>query len=200
MNTTATISLYDDWETRRARLLSPTVQANLPAAVAHVKVLEFLLRRYHGTAIVQRAAMFPLPRDVVLNQRAIIVNHHLGSRRVAGVKSAEEAESRVSSILRRMTDSRDDTNTDEPWPGESTLWTPATRRAGHRIEDRYLALGSEDSLDRAAALDYFRRRGTLQDTSLMSDLASLPGESDLSENERVALLSVMKRIGLRGRE
>ncbi len=197
METTATISLYDDWEARRAHLLLPTAQANVPAALAHVKVLEFLLSRYRDAEIARHAAMFPLPTDVVLNQRAIIVNHHLGSRRVAGVKSAEEAESRISSILQRMSVPHDDADTNEPWPGKSTLWTPASRRVAHRIEDRYLALASEDYIDRAAALDYLRWCGVLQDTSLLSDLAALPHEDDLFAYERRTILGVMRSIGRR---
>jgi len=200
MNALATITLFEDWKQRRERLLLPTVRANLPSAIAHVKVLEFLLSRYHDAEVAHQAAMFPLPSEIVLNQRAIIVNHHLGSRRVAGVKSADEAVSRVSSILSRMRSTESQVDDGAPWPGESTLWTPKTRRVEHRAEDQYLALASDDYLDRSVALDHFRIRGTLQDTSLLSDLASLPDESLYHRDERNVIFWVMKRIGLRGRK
>jgi hypothetical protein len=167
---------------------------------AHVKVLEFLLSRYADSEIARRGAMFPLPRGIELNQRAIILNHHLGSRRVAGVKSAEEAESRMSSILQRMRTAPADLDVDEPWPGESTLWTPRSRRAEHRAEDHYLALASDDPLDREVAVDYLRRKGMLQDTSLLSDLAALPQADACDEVERRMILTAMRVIGLRSHE
>lgn len=195
---TATISLYEDWSARRDRLLLPTVQANFPSALPHVKVLEFLLSRYRDAEVAHQAAMFPLPCEIVFNQRAIIINHHLGSRRVAGVKSADEAATRVSSILTRMHSPESNDDDGQPWPGDSTLWTPRSRRPVHRAEDRYLALASGDYNERAAALDHFRRLGKLQDTSLLSDLAALPAD-ELGDEERGLMIWVMKRIGLRSR-
>lgn len=197
---TATISLYEDWAARRDRLLLPTVQATFPSALPHIKVLEFLLSRYRDAEVAHQAAMFPLPCEIVFNQRAIIINHHLGSRRVAGVKSADEAATRVSSILTRMhaPDSIEDDG--QPWPGVSTLWTPRTRRREHRIEDQYLALASVDYLERSTALDFFRHSGSLQDTSLLSDLAALPHDDDRFASEQRSILSAMRRIGLRSRK
>ncbi len=195
---TATISLYEDWAARRDRLLLPTVQANFPSALPHIKVLEFLMRRYRDAEVAHQAAMFPLPGEIVFNQRAIIINHHLGRRRVAGVKSADEAATRVSSILSRMHAPESIEDDGQPWPGVSTLWTPRSRRPVHRAEDRYLALASGDYNERAAALDHFRRLGKLPDTSLLSDLAALPPD-ELGDEERGLIIWVMKRIGLRSR-
>ncbi|MDZ4780076.1 MAG: hypothetical protein SGJ19_07485 [Planctomycetia bacterium] len=197
---TATISLYEDWAARRDRLLLPTVQASFPSALPHVKVLEFLLSRYRDADVAHQAAMFPLPSEIVFNQRAIIINHHLGSRRVAGVKTADEAATRMSSILSRMHGPESNDDDGQPWPGNSTLWTPRSRRPIHRTEDRYLALASGEYNERAAALDHFRRLGKLQDTSLLSDLAALPTDDDRFASERRSILSVMRGIGLRSRE
>lgn len=195
------ISLYDDWRARRERLLLPAAQAILPSAAAHVKVLEFLLSRYQNAEVVRLAAMFPLPRDLALNERAIILNHHLGSGRVAGVKSALEAEARVVNILSRMAapvSSNDEDDT--PWPGNSTLWSRAALKVKHRQEDRYLALASDDYFDRAWALNHFQAHGTLQDTGLLSDLAAIPNDDDQFARERRKMLTAMRVIGQRCRD
>ncbi len=192
------ISLYDDWRARRERLLLPAAQAISPSAAAHVKVLEYLLSRYQDAEIVRLAAMFPLPRDLALNERAIILNHHLGSGRVAGVKSADEAEARVATILSRMTAAAaTDDEDDAPWPGNSTLWSRASLRVKHRQEDRYLALASDDYYDRAWALNHFEAHGTLQDTGLLSDLAAIPNNDDQFARERRKILTAMRVIGQR---
>lgn len=197
MNAIASISLFEDWKRRREWMSLPRVQAGLPSAIPHIKVIEFLLSRYHDAEVAHQAAMFPLPSEMAFNQRAIIVNHHLGSRCVAGVKSADEAVSRVHSILSRMNAAESPVDDGAPWPGASTLWTPKTRRVEHRAENQYLALASDDYLDRSFALDHFRVRGTLQDTGLLSDLASLPDESLYHRDERNVIFWVMKRIGMR---
>jgi len=193
------ISLYDDWRVRRARLLP--AQKYLPSAAAHGKVLEFLLSRYQDAEVARQVAMFPLPRELALNERAIILNHHLGSGRVAGVKSALEAEARVASILERMSAPvAPDDEDDGPWPGNSTLWSRAALRVKHRQEDRYLALASDDYYDRAWALNHFEVHGTLQDTGLLSDLAAIPDESDRFARERRRILTAMRVIGQRCRD
>lgn len=198
MPATPLVSLYDDWCARRERLASPMAQANLPSVAAHVKVLEYLLSRYRHAEFVHCPAVFPLPRGLALNGRAIILNHHLGSGRVAGVKSAQEAQSRMASILQRMAAPAAPSPADDaPWPGMSTIWTRATSRARHREENCYLALASEDYDDRARALNHIVWYGTLQDTGLLSDLAAIPGDEDLLARERREILLAMRLIGRR---
>lgn len=197
MPATHVISLYDDWSARRERLLRPLAQAKLPAAAAHVKVLEYLLSRYRDAEVARAAAMFPLPSGIELNERAIIINHHLGSRYVAGVKTADEARSRVASILQRMAAPTLAEHDDAPWPGMSTLLNRAARRAQYREEDRYLALASDEYQVRSWALNHFALRGGLQDTGLLSDLANIQDADDRFARERREILAAMRRIGLR---
>src|SRR5436190_21194590 len=49
-----------------------------------------------------RPARFPVPGEVFMDRRAIVVFHHLGKSEVVGVKTEQEASKRASLILRRM--------------------------------------------------------------------------------------------------
>lgn len=189
-------SLYDDWLARREKLLDAARAGESISDATHLKVLEFLLNRYHGTDAAAQAAVFPLPRDVVLNSRAIILHHHLAKRvALTAVKSGVEATAKVGAILQKMRDPERVVAGDEPWPGPATLWTPKSRRAKHIAEQYYLALASEKIAERALGLQYILASGTLTDTSLLSDLAALPLDADFDAMERRAILHVMRSIG-----
>lgn len=92
-------SLYEDWQSRRAALDWEPADS---ATKALERILDFLLNRYAERSEAAQPARFPLAQNLNVNERAIIVNHHLGARLVAGVKTEQEATQRVSSILKRM--------------------------------------------------------------------------------------------------
>lgn len=93
-------SLYADWQRRRESLAEyqgPREQLH----AAHLQVLDYLLHRYREDA----AALQPAPPvldTVYVNQRAIVVHHHLGAGRIGGVKNRDEATHRVTAIVERM--------------------------------------------------------------------------------------------------
>jgi hypothetical protein len=120
-------TLYADWLRRRESLGAYRGERE-PIIAIQLRVLDYLIERYRDDA----AALLPAPPpldSVYLNQRAIVVNHHRSLGMVAGVKSAAEAESRVTSIVARMygdsRDKRPEINleraafADDPWFGWS---------------------------------------------------------------------------------
>jgi hypothetical protein len=95
-------TLYTDWLLRRERLREYHGERE-PIVATQLRVLDYLVERYRGDAEALRPA--PPPLDAVyVNQRAIVVNHHRSFGLVAGVKSPEEAASRVAGIVARMYD------------------------------------------------------------------------------------------------
>jgi hypothetical protein len=100
-------TLYDDWQQRRGRLVQ-VGGADNPLQVPHMKVLDYLLHRYQGSPEGQRPARFRLHTKLHWDDRRILVHQHLGGGKVGGVKSQEEAEERVVSVLERMTSPDED--------------------------------------------------------------------------------------------
>ncbi|MEK6236946.1 MAG: hypothetical protein N2C14_19735, partial [Planctomycetales bacterium] len=94
-------TLYEDWIARRERLEND-VPSDRDSRRVEMQVLDYLLNVYRGSEKTAVPARFPYCYDFVLNGRAIILNHHLGDGKVAGVKSEKEAENRMASILHRM--------------------------------------------------------------------------------------------------
>ena len=94
-------TLLDEWQWRRDRLArGPWCDSQF--AAEQVRVLDFLIRRYSNTLEGQRPALSPRGAAVQINDRAIVVLHHVGKNKVVGIKSAQEAESRAARILKRM--------------------------------------------------------------------------------------------------
>ena len=84
-------TLYDDWKARREQLASlPYWAGDHRDIEAHV--LDYLLRRYRDAPEGTRPARFPLATDIYINDRAIVVLHHVGSSHVPAVTSASEAQ------------------------------------------------------------------------------------------------------------
>jgi hypothetical protein len=121
----ATGTLYADWLARRERLGDYHGERE-PIIATQLRVLDYLIERYRGDAEALRPA--PPPLDALyVNQRAIVVNHHRSFGLVAGVKTKDEAASRVSAIVARMYDpARDEAAginlkraavADDPWFG-----------------------------------------------------------------------------------
>lgn len=91
-------TLYGDWKARRDR------QADLQCDEydrVHLQLLDYLLDRYKDSPLVARPAGASPIQPTVVNERAIIVHHHIGNLG-AGVQNASEAKNRVATVLQRM--------------------------------------------------------------------------------------------------
>jgi hypothetical protein len=119
---TLTRTLLDDWRLRRDRLAGDPGPIPQYAAI-QIQLLDFLLERYRDAPEAAAPARFVPKSDLFVNERAIVVHHHLGVGVLGGVKSRHEAESRVSGILKRMTTAEAPTETapdrEEPWLEDS---------------------------------------------------------------------------------
>ncbi len=117
--TSTTRTLYDDWRERRDRLRTSSVET--PNAALHLRVLNYLLDRYREEVATLDAAP-PLLDGVLVNHRAIVVNHHCGLGQVAGVKSRNEAFGRMARIVQRMCDSAHDDDHDGEFHSPSATY------------------------------------------------------------------------------
>src|SRR2546428_1229646 len=113
-------TLRDDWRERRAFLARAGDGSEF--VDVQLRVLDFLLKRYGDSPEAARPAQFPLPSAIYINQRAVLVHHHLGKHLASGVKSPREAQERMASILHRMA---------EPAPGERLILEAATPSTEH---------------------------------------------------------------------
>lgn len=100
-------TLLEDWQARRDRLAGRPVPAGQLAAL-QIEILDYLIGRYGDSPEAARPARFSPKSDLYVNDRAIVVHHHLWQGKVGGVKSDEEAEARVSAIVKRMVASSED--------------------------------------------------------------------------------------------
>ncbi|MBI1899695.1 MAG: hypothetical protein HYS13_01110 [Planctomycetia bacterium] len=95
------ITLREDWLARRDRCLQSQLDQR-PLVDIQLKLLNYLIGRYGNTTLAAQPARFPQPHGVYVNQRAIVVHHHLGRLIASGVGSASEAQRRVAGVVRRM--------------------------------------------------------------------------------------------------
>ena len=95
------VSLYVDWQMRRERLLRVSLPGELGRSEM-LRVLDFLLSRYRDAPEAAHPARFPLHHGLVVERRWIIVHHHLGKGRFAGIQNERESSQRASGILQRM--------------------------------------------------------------------------------------------------
>jgi hypothetical protein len=100
-------ALREDWHARRERLAR---KATPPPQLGelHLQILDYLIGRYGDSPEAARPAWFSPKSDLYVNDRAIVVHHHLWQGKVSGVKNRQEAEARVSAILKRMAASGED--------------------------------------------------------------------------------------------
>ena len=94
-------TLLEEWQWRRDRLhRSPSIAARFGAE--QIKVLDFLIGRYHDLPEAQTPVRVTPMMEFHVDQRAIVVHHHLWQGKIGGIKNPQEAESRVSAIVKRM--------------------------------------------------------------------------------------------------
>ena len=94
-------TLLEDWQARRERLAENPVPAGQLGEL-HIRILDYLIGRYADSPEAARPARFTPRSGLYVNDRAIVLHHHLWQDRASGVKSRREAESRVSAIVKRM--------------------------------------------------------------------------------------------------
>jgi hypothetical protein len=92
--------LYE-WQSRRERLICGGEDAGLYTKV-RLRVLDYLIHRYSDSSEAQRPATTGPSTDVHVNDRAIVVLHHVWDGRVRGIKTWQEAEARMAAILKRI--------------------------------------------------------------------------------------------------
>jgi hypothetical protein len=94
-------TLLEDWQARRKRLAKDSLPVE-QFAETQLRVLDFLISQYGDSAEATRPARgIPAP-ELYVNNRAIIVLHHVWEKQVAGVKTTKEAQMRMASVLARM--------------------------------------------------------------------------------------------------
>lgn len=106
-------TLLEEWRARRD-VLTRGQGATSPFAKERARVLDFLIRRYADSPEAQRPAPVRSQADFEINQRAIIVLHHRWAGRVGGVKTRQEAQTRVATILKRISSPPSSEESDAP--------------------------------------------------------------------------------------
>jgi len=101
MVTTNKRSLFEDWLVRRERVTRDTEGIEQYRRI-QLQLLDYLIERYRDAPEVRRPARFPLPTEVYVNERAMLVHNHLWRGQTSGTKSRFEVKNRVSAIVERM--------------------------------------------------------------------------------------------------
>jgi hypothetical protein len=127
-----TVTLREDWLARRDRCRQAQ-REDRPFARTQLRLLDYLIARYANTAVANQPARFPLAGDVYVNERAIVVHHHLGRQIASGVGSAAEAERRVARVVRRMQEHAGEVVVEPEVAGEAQRARGRAIFAGHRL-------------------------------------------------------------------
>ena len=159
-------TLLEDWQARRHRLLNlPEPGGQLVAL--HVQVLEYLITRYEDAPEAARPARYPLEPSLYVNDRAILVHHHVWEGKVGGVKTQREAQDRVSSLVSRIVSpGEEDTSAERPqWLDDKERPSPDSRTLG-RWQDIKMALrwrgGVVRAIEAALAASPYLPRSALE--------------------------------------
>lgn len=94
-------TVIDDWLVRRQRLAASETVPEQYRQV-QLQVLEYLIRRYGDSAEAARPARFASSDTFYSNDRVVVVHHHLGRGKIAGVRNQAEANQRVGDILKHL--------------------------------------------------------------------------------------------------
>jgi len=184
-------TLYDDWLARRDRLASLSSSEG-DRRRSELRLLEFLLEHYRGSAVATRPARFPARTEVYVDRRAIVVHNHLGKGYLSDVHTHQQAERHVHAVLERMA-------VPESGPGAGRpLFDPSAPRSHDEKLDGIRGRLCEGNADmRLLSIVELGQLGTLDDIGLISDLFALPPQADEDPYERHVLLTAMKKIARR---
>jgi hypothetical protein len=125
-------TLLDEWRWRRDRLNRNAGGAAWFGA-EQIMVLDYLIGRYLDSPEAQRPVRVMPIMEFHVDQRAIVVHHHLWEGKVAGIKTPQEAESRVSAIVSRMASHA---LLDGPETGAARAFAPSEQDAGTAFNPR----------------------------------------------------------------
>ncbi len=186
-------TLLDEWQWRRERIArGPWLGSQF--AAEQVRVLDYLIHRYSNSVEGQRPALSPRAPAVQINDRAIVVLHHVGKNKVVGIKSAQEAESRAARILKRMASATSADPADESAVGRFAHDDAEPDSQMIVIERIRLRLSDASAQARLAAVEILGSIGDLEDIGLLSDLLALPPAADEAPEERAAQIRAMESL------
>ncbi len=184
-------TLYEDWLARRDRLAGLSSSEG-DRRRSELRLLEFLLEQYGGSAVATRPARFPARTEVYIDRRAIVVHNHLGKGYLSDVHTRQQAEQHVHAVLERMAGPESGPGADRPLFDPSAPPTHDEKLDGIRGR---LCEGNADM--RLLSIVELGQLGTLDDIGLISDLFALPPQADEDPYERHVLLTAMKKIARR---
>ena len=179
-------TLYEDWQLRRDRLLLTSTCNDVYRRI-QLRILGYLLRRYHNSPEARRTVAFPRLAELSTNDRALVVHQRLARRGGPTVSSSAEACLRIKSALERMYSTE---------PSESRLASPsgAPPSRNQEIGQLYLRLCHREGRQRVLAAVELGERGTLEDIGLLCDLLALPPDGEEHPRERAALSHALARL------
>ncbi len=95
-------TLFEDWLARRVQLYNGADARPSSYRDVQLQVLDYLLKRYRDDPEAQRPARFPLPDEMVWNQRVQVVHRNLALRKSRVIRDEEDARTRIGPLLARM--------------------------------------------------------------------------------------------------
>lgn len=93
-------TLYDDWMARRRHLAGAPPGQHREMMIS---LLDYLIARYRDSPAALRPARFALKSGLLVNERAIVVLHHLKPIEGGRAKSPREAQQRMAAMVERIT-------------------------------------------------------------------------------------------------
>lgn len=94
-------TLVEDWLVRRQRVAASVTMPEQHRQM-QLQLLDYLIRRYGDSPEAARPARFGSSFEFYSNDRTIVVHHHLGRGKIAGVRNQAEAKRRVGDILSHL--------------------------------------------------------------------------------------------------
>lgn len=94
-------TLVEDWLVRRQRIAASVTMPEQHRQM-QLQLLDYLIRRYGDSPEAARPARFASSFEFYSNDRTIVVHHHLGRGKIAGVRNQAEAKRRVGDILSHL--------------------------------------------------------------------------------------------------
>ena len=179
-------TLYEEWQLRRDRLLQTSPSNDLYRR-SQLRILDYLLRRYHNSPEARRMVASPRLADFNMNDRALIVHQHLARRDGPTVSTTAEAGLRIKAALERMysTETTESQVADPSGPHSSR---------SQELEHLYLRLCHLEGRQRVFAAIAIGELGTLEDIGLFCDLLALPPDREEHPRERAALSHALARL------
>ena len=184
-------TLYDDWQFRRDQLFLRSGGIESYRQI-QLRVLDFLLRRYRNAPEAKRPVPAALSGEVHVNDRAIVVHHHLAFGGRAKASSSAEARLHIKAALERMYSAERAQEPDSAvCPDKGAVEGDTQRQDPDPLR---LKLCHSDPVERILGTVEIGEHGTLRDIGLLCDLLALPPAGDEHPRERAALSHAIARL------